>query len=421
MQKLHDLGFLNGKHTVFDYGCGRGDDVRLLRNMGIQATGWDPVLKPDERRRNADVVNLGFVLNVIEDAAERRDTLKSAFLLTRKVLIVSVMLGHQSRRGQFVEYGDGVRTRRNTFQKYFAQDEFRAYLQTTLASNAIPVAPGVCLVFRDPGDEQLFLLARQQVRREWRLLRSQSAHGAVAHVMDTHRVPIEAYWRKTLELGRPPAANECPPAQPLADLIGSWRRVHNWVSRFYSDVELEAAEECRREDLLVYFALSLFERKKPYSKLPHRIQNDIRFFFGSTAKARAAGKQALFEAGDKARIEKAAIFCHEDLGIGRLFERHHLMFHQSVLPRCPPLIRIYVGCGLQLFGDALSTDLIKVHLQSHKLTFLVYDDFTGSKHPKLRERIKVDLPRLRVDFFDHTSGADGQLLEGEASSYYQRR
>ena len=62
-------------------------------------------------------MNLGLVLNVIEDPAERRETLRAAFALARKVLIVSVMLGYQSKREQFVAYEDGVRTQRNTFQK----------------------------------------------------------------------------------------------------------------------------------------------------------------------------------------------------------------------------------------------------------------------------------------------------------------
>ena len=61
--------------------------------MKVQATGWDPVYRPDGERQTADIVNLGLVLNVIEDARERQETLKSAFALAGKVLVVSVMLG----------------------------------------------------------------------------------------------------------------------------------------------------------------------------------------------------------------------------------------------------------------------------------------------------------------------------------------
>ena len=420
MQQLLNFGFLDGERTLFDYGCGRGDDLRLLQTMGIQANGWDPVFRPREKRRAADIVNLGFVLNVIEDANERRETLQSAFSLARRALVVSVMLGYQSKRAQFAAFQDGVRTQRNTFQKYYAQDEFRAYVESTLETNALPIAAGICLIFRDPVDEQLFLLARQQVRREWRLLRREPDSKEVAGLIETHREQIDAYWLKALELGRPAAPEESPETQSLTQLVGSWRRVHDWVSRVFDGEELEAAAVGRQEDLLVYFALGHFSRRKPYSKLPERLQRDVQHFFGSITRARAAGKRALFATGDSSRIEEAAVFSHEELGIGRLNERHDLVFHQSVLGECLPLIRIYVGCALQLFGEANSVDLIKVHLQSGKASFLVYDDFERKETPILLERIKVDLPRLRVDFFDYGDAHEPQRLEGDPASYFTR-
>ena len=97
MQHLLKYGFLDGQQSLFDYGCGLGDDLRLLKLMNVPATGWDPVFQPDVRREPADIVNLGFVLNVIDDIQERETTLKSAFKLARKLLVVSVMLGYQAK------------------------------------------------------------------------------------------------------------------------------------------------------------------------------------------------------------------------------------------------------------------------------------------------------------------------------------
>ena len=54
------------------------------------------------------------------------------------------------------------------------------------------MAPGICLVFRQPADEQLFLLARQQVRREWRLLRREPTSHAVARLIKDNRAQIDA-------------------------------------------------------------------------------------------------------------------------------------------------------------------------------------------------------------------------------------
>ena len=417
---LMDLGFLDGKLSLFDYGCGRGDDLRLLNAMNIVASGWDPTFLPDGERRPADIVNLGFVLNVIEDSQERSETLRSAFALSRKMLIVSVMLGYTAQRAQFTPHNDGVRTQRDTFQKYFAQDEFRAYVEQTLDANVILIAPGTCLVFRDPKDEQLFLLARQQVKREWRLLRSEPNTDAIAEVVERHRPQIDAYWTAVLEHGRPVAADECPEAQPLTKLLGSGRRVHDWVARFFRPAEMEAAYIGRQEDLLVYFALGHFGRRKTYTELPPRLQRDVQFFFGNITKAKVAGKRALYAVADNRRRTEAALFCHEELGIGRLNDLHDLTFHQSMLGKCLPLIRIYVGCALTMFGEAASVDLIKVHLRSSKVTFLTYDDFANADHPKLVERTKVDLGRLRVDIFDYVGQFEPQPLEGHIDEYYQR-
>jgi hypothetical protein len=66
VQTLARYGFLDGRHRVFDYGCGRGDDLRGLAENGLQAAGWDPFY-PDGALAPADIVNLGFVINVIED------------------------------------------------------------------------------------------------------------------------------------------------------------------------------------------------------------------------------------------------------------------------------------------------------------------------------------------------------------------
>lgn len=416
-----DLGFLDGSLTLFDYGCGRGDDLRLLQAMGITAQGWDPVFLPDAARRSADIVNLGFVLNVIEDPEERSATLVAAYALARKVLVVSVMLGYAARRAQFTPHNDGVRTRRDTFQKYFVQDEFRTYVERTLGSHATLLAPGICLVFRDPRDEELFLLGRRQVRREWRLLRRQPDNPAVAALVDDHRPRIDAYWRTVLRHGRPATADECPQALPLADLLGSWRRVHDWAARFFDPAELEAAAIGRQEDLLVHFALGHFERRKPYAELPPALQRDVRFFFGGIAKAQAAGKRALYAIADKRRLADAALFCHGELGIGRLSELHDLTLHHSLLGECLPLIRICVGCARTLFGEAAAVDLIKVHLQSSKVTFLTYDDFANpERRPRLVERVKVDLARLRVDFFDYVGRFEPQPLDGNPRDYYRR-
>jgi hypothetical protein len=169
VQTLARYGFLDGSNALFDYGCGRGDDVRGLVENGITASGWDPYHAPDNPITSADIVNLGFVVNVIEDLDERLDALTRAFSLAERLLVVWVMLANQNHvQGQC--FRDGLMTRWGTFQKCYTQAEIKAFLEAALDEEPIPVAPGVLYVFRDKDAEQRFLVDRYRSRRN--LLRS---------------------------------------------------------------------------------------------------------------------------------------------------------------------------------------------------------------------------------------------------------
>ncbi|MEI6070130.1 MAG: DNA phosphorothioation-associated putative methyltransferase, partial [Methylococcaceae bacterium] len=178
MQCLARHGFLEGNWTVFDYGCGRGDDIRNLIANAITVSGWDPHYAPEQPKQAADIVNLGFVINVIESYQERLDALLGAYHLTRQVLVVSAMLVNQNTfKGQ--TFNDGVITQRNTFQKYFSQTELKEFLSEALETQAIPVAPGIFYIFKDPDAEQRFLLNRQRSHRTVLRLAYRSANPAL--------------------------------------------------------------------------------------------------------------------------------------------------------------------------------------------------------------------------------------------------
>ena len=146
LQLALDRGEL--KSTIFDYGCGRGDDVRALQKLDFDVDGWDPVFYPDEPRRPADVVNLGYVLNTIADPAERAEALWSAWLLTDRLLIVAVrthrpydLLGHFE--------GDGWRTSHGTFQKFYGGHDLEDYIERELGVTPERVESGITFVRRE--------------------------------------------------------------------------------------------------------------------------------------------------------------------------------------------------------------------------------------------------------------------------------
>ena len=52
-------GLLSQDASLFDFGCGHGEDVVLLRSRGFVCNGWDPEFSPNSDRQPADIVNLG--------------------------------------------------------------------------------------------------------------------------------------------------------------------------------------------------------------------------------------------------------------------------------------------------------------------------------------------------------------------------
>ena len=160
IQLMISNGLITQSIDVFDYGCGRGDDIRGLTEIGIKCQGWDPHFANKNPIVPAEIVNLGFVVNVIEHPAERVEALQRAFGLAKVALVVSVMLHSKDRPGK--PYLDGFLTSRNTFQKYFSQEEFKYYLEGVIGHDAIMLGPGIALIFVDKKAEQRFLLGRHR-------------------------------------------------------------------------------------------------------------------------------------------------------------------------------------------------------------------------------------------------------------------
>ena len=152
-------GLLNAVSSVFDYGCGLGDDVVHLQAAGFDSFGWDPAHRPDGNKRVADVVNLGYVVNVIEHAEERASSLRDAWAYARKVLVVSARLKAEIG-STFASYEDGFITRLQTFQKFYDQLELRDWIAATLGEIPVAGAPGVFYVFRDSASREAFIASR---------------------------------------------------------------------------------------------------------------------------------------------------------------------------------------------------------------------------------------------------------------------
>ena len=72
------------------------------------------------------------------------------------MLIVAAQVLIDDRTRGVIAYGDGIITSRNTFQKYYEQEELKAYIDQVLGVDAIPVALGIYFVFRDESQAEAF-------------------------------------------------------------------------------------------------------------------------------------------------------------------------------------------------------------------------------------------------------------------------
>ena len=414
MKILARHGYLDGKFSLLDYGCGKGDDLRELELHKLDCIGWDPNYKPDGKLEEKDIVNLGFVLNVIEDRSERDLTLKKAWGYAKSILIVSVMIAGRSTTDKFASFNDGVVTSINTFQKYYSQAEFSQYIEYVLDEKPIPVGQGIVVVFKDKLQEQQFLLDRQYVNRQWRQLSKPRVKVVTKKdrlsKYEKHQPLFDDFWEATLDLGRIPANDEFEFSDEIRRVAGSHNKALEMLEEIHGSNLLFESEFMRQGDLLVYFTLGLFEERKPYTRLPNSLKRDVKTFFETHSNAIKLATKKLYSVGKPEIIEALALEAYEELPKGIFVEDQSWTIHSSLLNYLPVELRIYVGCASQLLGSIEEYDLIKIYFKSGEIDLLKFDDWQKDS-PLLIEEIKILLLNQDVKYTYYDSDYNPQLFQ----------
>lgn len=389
-------GIITKMTDVFDYGCGQGADIRCLRSRGIRATGWDPHYQPKQKLVPAQVVNLGYVLNVIESPIERKETLVRAFALAQRVLIVAVRV--ESTIADADQYGDGVLTSRGTFQKIYSQTEFREYVETVLQQRTHVAALGVVYVFRDEDAEAGYVANRAFTRRlEYRtdlVAEFKKNKLAVSYVALANR------------LGRLPLPVEFPQYSKLAEGFGSQKRIERLALGLIDHAAFQGSKDQRREDILTYLAMLRLEHIKPpgISKLPVSIQSDIKASWRTYSEALKEGEEFLFNIGKPEVVANVCVSCQ----IGKRLPSH-LYVHRSAEDELPPLLRVLLFAGKEIVGE-LPYDLVKFATDGRAISFLQYQNFDEDPHPALLRSIKVYLPKTTYSIREYLSSLNPPIL-----------
>lgn len=453
LQQAYADGLLE-QSTLFDYGCGRGDDLRTLAALGIEARGWDPSHFPDSDKLRAGVVNLGYVVNVIEDRAERDDALRSAWVLAESVLVVSARLIWDPDSTSGKPFGDGRLTANGTFQKYYSPEELKGWVESVLGHTAITASPGIVYVFRDPGAAQR-LLARHS--RET----NRPRRGIAELLYDQHRLllaPIETFvgehrrlpsatdigdpnsvvelfgsirgafnlirqstdpqlWsdvdtgtrKKSTQIfeehledlqplidfvtdrGRLPRAGEISNQEALVEIFGSPRAAFSLIRRVTGPGQWEELEAEARQNFLVYAALSAFGGRPKFGDLPRDLQHDAKDLFGSYANACAEADRLLHSIADSDAIDAA---CNE-AATGKLTPEA-LYIHVNYVSDLPPLLRVYEGAARTISGNVDDATLVKINRIEPQVSFLVYPEFDSDPHPALQASLVAKLGEVRL-------------------------
>lgn len=254
-------GLLDSSRTFFDYGCGHGQDITILSEMEIPASGWDPVHRSTGEVKEADVVNLGYVINVIEDPQERQEVIRRAWDLCGKVLTVAAQVEFAAPEKIHAIHGDGILTSRGTFQKYYNQHELRDYLQTVLETDAISAAPGVFYVFKDEEAKQQFVATKYHRR-----LTVPQRHMSEV-VFEQNKDILEPFMTALTQYGRIPGPEEFSETKVIEERFGSLLRAFRLVQKVTEEGPWVQIAERRAEDLLVYLALARFRKRPSVTKL----------------------------------------------------------------------------------------------------------------------------------------------------------
>lgn len=401
-QVVQRYGYLDGDYSVFDYGCGKADDLELLRGMQVEADGWDPHFLPDRPKMSADIVNLGFVVNVIEDRAQRDQALRDSFALAKRFLVVSALIGNPEYSGPTNNFNDGVVTSIGTFQKYYLPDELENYVRSVVGSQVISVAQGVVIAFKTEEEAD-----RLRARRAG--LRSGGTRGSLqkaseAYLLDENaRDVLTNFWHVCLALGREPLASELGENEDLSALGLSPSAAFKYLVSKFGDEGLSQAALARATEMLVHFALGNFDGRVYFKYLPDDVKRDITEFFGGYKKLQEQSKALLFSISDTTLLAEACSVASSD-GLGYMLTEDSLQLHVSCVDRLPAILRVYIGCAERLIGGIGRASLVKIHVYSGKASFMAYDDFERQAIPYLVERIKVNLWHRKIDYFDYIAG-----------------
>lgn len=392
-------GVLRPDRPLLDYGCGRGADVQWLSEMGWKARGWDPAHRPSTRRTKTSSVTLTYVVNVIEDVKEREQAIAGAWSYTSGVLVVSARLTDERNEAHIKPMADGWVTSRGTFQKFYDHNELGRWIGEVLNVEPVPAGPGIFYVFRTTAERESFLARRYAMRVPTPSYRKSDKSFA------ENRQLLEELIEFFALHGRLPIESELESANAIKDAFGSIGKAFRVVETVTDRDEWISLATRRRIDLLVYLSLKMFDGPYLMANLAPSTQRDVRSHFRSLANATATAERLLYGVGD---LKNIGLACRSSL-VGKLTPSA-LYVHKDASSFLPAILKVYEGCARRLVGDVPGANVIKLHRDAKKVSYLSYPDFDIDPHPALHRSDVVDLAEQSYSVRRYKEGSNLPIL-----------
>ena len=259
-----------------------------------------------------------------------------------------------------------------------------------MSVDAIPVGIGVYFVFRDPMEAQTFRAARfYSSTRTPRIYKQQKRFEDYEELL----TPLMDFVTKR---GRLPVKGELAQEAEIKAEFRGFRSAFKVVLQVTEEEEWDVIAEKRRQDFLVYLALSNFDRRPKIREFAKEVKEDIKALFGSYKQACLLADMMLFSLRD---LENIADLCATST-IGLKF-KSGFFIHISALETLDPLLRLYEGCASSTFGRLESANVIKLHLNKPRISYLFYPDFDSATHPQLQASMQVNLQDFSASYWEY--------------------
>src|SRR5262249_35446153 len=92
-----------------------------------------------------------------------------------------------------------------------------------------------------------------------------------------------------------------------------------------------------------------------------------------------------------------------------------LYIHRTALDSLDSLLRVYEGCARTYLGEIAGANVIKLHRQSGKVSYLVYTAFEADRHPALRRTVKLSLRARETNGLEYGRCSNPPILHRKES------